>query len=61
MEFCEEICREKGIVKLLLDVRESNMPARRFYEKSGFLIDGMRNKFYENPCEDAVLMSKQVI
>lgn len=61
LEFCEEICREKGIVKLLLDVRGSNMPARRFYEKSGFLIDGMRNKFYENPCEDAVLMSKQVI
>ena len=29
-----------------------------FYEKQGFTEDGIRPQFYENPKEDAVLMSK---
>lgn len=58
LEFCERSCAEKGVKKILLDVRESNEKARSFYEKHGFRKDGIRKRFYENPCEDAVLMSK---
>lgn len=60
LEFCEKSCVEKGVKRLLLDVRESNEMARRFYEKHGFQKDGIRKRFYENPCEDAVLMSKEI-
>ena len=46
-----------GIIKWLLDVRESNVPAISFYKKWGFTEDGIRRRFYSNPVEDAVLMS----
>jgi len=40
---------------ILLEVRESNLAARRLYEKHGFLESGRRPKYYNNPCEDAIL------
>ena len=43
---------------MLLDVRCGNEAARALYEKNGFKEDGIRQKFYENPEEDAVLMSR---
>lgn len=58
--FSEEICKKKGGRRLLLDVRESNLPARSFYEKHGFCVDGIRKRFYESPQEDAILMSKDL-
>lgn len=60
LQFGEKICKEKGVERLLLDVREGNLPARKFYEKHGFLVDGIRKKFYDNPKEDGVLMSKSL-
>ncbi len=36
----------RGIRRLLLDVRESNAPARRLYEACGFTIDGRREGYY---------------
>ncbi|WP_109733965.1 tRNA (adenosine(37)-N6)-threonylcarbamoyltransferase complex dimerization subunit type 1 TsaB [Faecalicatena orotica] len=56
----ENICEERKINKLLLDVRESNMEARSFYEDEGFTEDGIRQKFYTDPEEDAVLMSREL-
>ncbi|MCI6467172.1 MAG: tRNA (adenosine(37)-N6)-threonylcarbamoyltransferase complex dimerization subunit type 1 TsaB [Faecalicatena sp.] len=56
----ENICEERKIKKLLLDVRESNMDARSFYEEDGFTEDGIRQKFYVDPEEDAVLMSREL-
>lgn len=53
-------CKEKGIERLLLDVREGNLGARRFYEKYGFTVDGIRKDFYEQPKEHAVLMSMAI-
>ena len=50
-------CTEKRVQTLLLDVRESNMGARAFYEKYGFHEDGIRKNFYDNPKEHAILMS----
>lgn len=40
---------------VLLEVRESNVPARRLYEKIGFTREGRRKDYYQNPNEDAVL------
>jgi [ribosomal protein S18]-alanine N-acetyltransferase len=40
---------------VLLEVRESNMPAHRLYEKIGFTREGRRKDYYQNPTEDAIL------
>ena len=56
-----DFCAEKSIERILLDVRTSNEPAIAFYRKSGFAEDGIRKNFYENPKEDALLMSVSVV
>jgi len=58
LEQVERTCKEKGIIRLMLDVRESNESARAFYKSMGFEVDGVRKNFYEMPKENAVLMSK---
>lgn len=57
----EAFCKEKGISRILLDVRESNEPAIAFYKDYGFKKDGIRKKFYVNPTEDAILMSCGIV
>ena len=54
------VCRENGVKRVLLDVRESNEAAIKLYERMGFKADGMRKNFYTKPDEDAVLMSLEV-
>ncbi len=54
------LARTDGLERLLLDVRESNLPARRLYEKCGFTVDGVRKRFYSHPIENGVLMSRSV-
>ena len=55
------ICWENQIQIIMLDVRVSNDGARAFYEKHGFTQDGIRENYYKNPMEDAILMSRAVI
>ena len=43
---------------VFLEVRDSNTPARRLYEKLGFKKTGRRKSYYSNPLEDAVLYTK---
>ncbi|MGA2236254.1 MAG: ribosomal protein S18-alanine N-acetyltransferase [Terriglobales bacterium] len=40
---------------MLLEVRESNLPARGLYEKHGFREVGRRRVYYRDPVEDAIL------
>ncbi len=40
---------------ILLEVRESNLPARQLYEKHGFGKVGRRLLYYTVPAEDAIL------
>ena len=50
-------CFERGAQTIRLEVRESNHPARRLYEKYGFVYDkAIRKNYYQNPTEDALLM-----
>ena len=55
------ICWENQIQIIMLDVRVSNEDARAFSEKHGFTQDGIRENYYKNPMEDAILMSRAVI
>jgi len=45
-----------GATSVLLEVRESNLAARRLYEKLGFIEKGRRNNYYRDPQEDALLL-----
>ncbi len=49
---------KKGVEAFTLEVRKSNIPAIRLYEKLGFVEQGVRKNFYENPTEDAIIMWK---
>ncbi|MEZ3444175.1 MAG: ribosomal protein S18-alanine N-acetyltransferase [Lachnospiraceae bacterium] len=45
-----------GIQSYTLEVRSKNVPARRLYEKYGFVSKGVRPDFYEKPKDDAIIM-----
>ena len=49
--------KKRGIVTLHLEVRKSNDAAIALYSSFGFVKDGERKMYYEEPVEDAVLMS----
>jgi [ribosomal protein S18]-alanine N-acetyltransferase len=61
--------RRRGIAKALLDrlpkaevfleVRESNLAARRLYHAAGFHEAGLRRGYYQNPPEGAIVMRLQ--
>ncbi|MDR2045044.1 MAG: ribosomal protein S18-alanine N-acetyltransferase [Clostridium sp.] len=48
--------REKGVRDITLEVRASNTAAIHFYKKIGFLSEGIRPDFYQQPREDALIM-----
>lgn len=57
----EELRRMEPDVKLLtLEVRESNIPAIRLYERAGFKIVSRRKGYYQLPNEDAIIMEKRI-
>lgn len=47
-------------LRALLEVRESNTPAIKLYEKLGFVKYGERKNYYSKPTENAVLMVKEM-
>lgn len=48
-----------GIVRMTLEVRPSNIPARRLYESFGFAEVGRRRRFYTKPDEDALILARE--
>lgn len=48
--------REAGAQRAVLEVRESNVPARTLYERLGFRLVTRRTNYYNHPVEDAILM-----
>jgi [ribosomal protein S18]-alanine N-acetyltransferase len=52
--------QSKAGTRILLEVRESNLPARRLYENHGFAPIGRRKGYYQHPVEDAVLYELQL-
>ena len=49
---------KEGVEAFTLEVRVSNTPAIKLYEKLGFVNQGIRKNFYQNPVEDAIVMWK---
>lgn len=43
-----------------LEVRASNSPALRFYERHGFRVAGRRPRYYTAPVEDALLLTADI-
>ena len=48
-----------GVRRTMLEVRQSNVPARQLYEKFGFVVAGTRSKYYTNPIEDALVLWRE--
>lgn len=51
--------QKRGSRCLTLEVRASNDPARKLYEKMGFSQIGKRPNYYRNPREDALILRKE--
>ncbi len=51
-------CEKENSDFITLEVRKSNTTAIKLYEKCGFSLVGERKNFYENPKEDALLMTR---
>ena len=47
-----------GAYRMLLEVREHNAVARKFYVDNGFVELGNRKNYYDNPVDNAVIMEK---
>ena len=54
-----KLAQEIGLAFISLEVRQSNVPAISLYAKCGFKDVGKRKNFYQNPTEDAVIMTKE--
>jgi len=48
--------RREGVRRITLEVRESNVHARTFYARNGFIDIAMRKSYYQKPVEDAIVM-----
>jgi [ribosomal protein S18]-alanine N-acetyltransferase len=48
-----------GARRATLEVRHSNEPAQRLYERFGFTVAGVRRGYYSNPPEDALVLWKE--
>jgi ribosomal-protein-alanine N-acetyltransferase len=47
-----------GVAKIFLEVRESNAAAIAFYGTQGFVKEGLRPRYYRDPDEGALLMTR---
>lgn len=54
-----QLAKQQGLSFVSLEVRRSNLAAISLYEKFGFKTEGERKDFYENPREDALIMTKR--
>ena len=56
LSFSMKTERGRGLESVFLEVRKSNIPARKLYRAYGFREIGERKNYYRSPTEDAVLM-----
>jgi ribosomal-protein-alanine N-acetyltransferase len=53
--------KNKGLKKLFLEVRQSNIPAQKLYKRINFKIIDRRREYYQHPVEDALVMQNENI
>ena len=54
-----DLASDRGAHEATLEVRLSNLPARRLYEKFGFRPVGLRPRYYSDNSEDALIMTTE--
>lgn len=54
-----KVCKEKNITNIILEVRKSNIPAQKLYEKFGFSNISIRKNYYDG-IEDAYIYKKEL-
>ncbi|MBZ2174874.1 ribosomal protein S18-alanine N-acetyltransferase [Schnuerera sp. xch1] len=55
-----QLCVDRNVVAMTLEVRRSNEIAKSLYKKYGFKEYGVREKYYHNNNEDAIIMWKNI-
>ena len=55
-----QICRERNMTAMTLEVRKSNVVAQSLYRKYGFKEYGIRKGYYQDNNEDAIIMWKDI-
>lgn len=58
MDSLFRLAEQQGVTTIHLEVRTGNGTAIRLYERMGFTKDGIRKKYYTDPVEDALLMTR---
>lgn len=58
LNFVFEFAKTKNIENIFLEVRVSNTPARKLYDKCGFKEINIRKNYYNDNNEDAVILVK---
>lgn len=61
LKLAQQQLSENGVERVMLEVRETNLAARKLYQNLGYINDGIRRGYYaaqaDRAAEDAVLMS----
>ena len=60
MEAIEAVCVTKGVKRMTLEVRVSNLVAQRLYRDLGYISVGVRPGYYQDNNEDALIMWKEL-
>lgn len=60
-ELLAVFCRfaQENLAFLTLEVRPSNAPALALYQGCGFVEEGVRKNYYDDPVEDALILTKR--
>lgn len=56
LEALANLCKERNVTSMTLEVRKSNISAQKLYEKYGFKEVGLRKAYYSDNNEDAIIM-----
>lgn len=56
----EKMAKFSNCEQILLEVRESNIPAIHLYQKNGYAKIAVRKNYYLNPMEHGIVMQKQL-
>ena len=51
----------RSAAELTLEVRESNEPAIKLYESTGFTREGVRKNYYTTPVEHALILTRRLV
>ena len=52
--------RRQSTLRVMLEVRRSNLPAQKLYASAGFITTGIRKGYYSDDGEDALAMSLEL-